>query len=97
MRDTRKDISLEGESKLQDDNPIGPLEVARENLEIFADNLIIQSSLRETIDWMLTLEAVLLDPELSDLEREQTKEELEIIRQAWCLIADSFYERGISA
>tara|TARA_A200000159_G_scaffold163210_1_gene188846 strand:- start:963 stop:1265 length:303 start_codon:yes stop_codon:yes gene_type:complete len=97
MKNARKDFSLEGENKLQDDNPIGPLEVARENLEVFADNLIMQQSLREMIDWTLTLEAVLLDPELSELETTQTKEELEMIKQAWSLLADTFYEKGISA
>ena len=80
-----------------DSQPVGPLEIARENLEVFADNLITQDSLRKMIDWYLVLEEVIDDPCLSDLEKKQTEEEIEYFKQAWSSIADLFYAKGISA
>tara|TARA_B100001094_G_C18187964_1_gene805153 strand:+ start:2224 stop:2517 length:294 start_codon:yes stop_codon:yes gene_type:complete len=97
MKDTRKDFSLEGEANLQDDEPVGPLDAARESIEVFADNLIMQQSLREMIEWMKVLENVLIDPDISEFEVVQAKEELKIMQQAWCVIADSLYDKGISA
>ena len=87
-------ITLEDDYDIQ---PVGPLEIARENLEIFADSLITQDSLRKMIDWYLVLEAVMEEPELSDLEKKQTEEEIEYFKQAWSSIADLFYSKGISA
>lgn len=97
MKNTRDDFSLKGKVKLQDDDPIGPLEIARENNEAFADSFILQCSLREMLDWILTLEAVLQDPDITELEKKQTQEELDLMQQAWCAIADSLNERGINA
>jgi hypothetical protein len=97
MKNIRKDFSVEGEANLQDDDPVGPLDTVRENIEIFADNLILQQSLREMIDWIRVLEDVLQDPDISELEVAQTKEELNMLQQAWCVLADSLYEKGISA
>ena len=97
MKDFQKDFRLEGESSLHDDEPVGPLERARENNEAFADSLILQDSLRQMVDWMLVLKDVLKDPDISDLERTQTKEELSLMQQAWSVLADSLYEKGISA
>lgn len=97
MKDFQRDLILEGDSSLHDDEPVGPLEKARENLEAFADSMIVQDSLRQMIDWMLVLENVLKDPDVSELEISQTKEELKIMEQAWSVLADSFYDRGISA
>lgn len=97
MKDIRKDSSVEGEANLQDDDPVGPLDTARESIEVFADNLILQQSLREMIDWIRVLEDVLQDPEISELEVTQTKEELKLLQQAWCVLADSLYDKGISA
>jgi len=87
-------ITLEDDHDVQ---PVGPLEIARENLEIFADSLITQDSLRKMIDWYLVLEVVIEEPELSDLEKKQTEEEIEYFQQAWSSIADLFYAKGISA
>ena len=87
---------LEGQI-LQEDQPVGPLDTARENLEIFADNLIMQDSLVKMIDWLLTLQAILDDESISELERLQTEEEISLIEKAWSALADTFYENGISA
>ena len=57
----------------------------------------MQQSLREMIEWMKVLENVLIDPDISEFEVVQAKEELKIMQQAWCVIADSLYDKGISA
>ena len=97
MKNFQKDFVKEGDSNLHDDEPVGPLERARENIEVFADNLIMQDSLRQMIDWMSVLQTVLKDPEVTELEKAQTKEELKLMEQAWSVLADSLYEKGISA
>ena len=97
MKDFQKDLLLKGDSSLHDDEPIGPLEKARENLEAFADSFIMQDSLKQMVEWMSVLENILKDSDVSDLEIAQTKEELKLMEQAWCILADSFYEKGISA
>ena len=97
MKDFQNDSFLEGDATLQNDDPIGPLEIARENLEIFADSFLMQDSLKQMIDWIITLESVLKDDSISELEKIQTKEELKMMEQAWCILADSLRERGISA
>ncbi len=81
---------------LDNDSPVGPLEIARENLEIFADSLIVQDSLRKMVEWMLVLRDILKDPDVSEEELAQTKEELDLLDIAWSAIADSMYEDGIS-
>jgi len=96
-KNSQNDFLLKGNSNLHDDDPVGPLQIARENNEKFADSLIIQDSLRQMVDWMLVLEDVLRDPDTSELEQVQTKEELKLMQQAWCVLADTFYEMGISA
>ena len=87
----------QGGLKLEyEDDPIGPLEIARENLEKFADSLIIQDSLRKMIDWMLVLKEIVKDSDVSDLERKEAEEEIKMLELAWTAIADSLYEQGIS-
>ena len=97
MKDFQNDSFLEGDATLQNDEPVGPLEKARENLELFADSFLMQDSLRQMIDWILTLECVLKDDSITELEKIQTKEELKIMEQAWSILADSLKERGITA
>ncbi len=89
--------NLEGKDSLQEEQPVGPLDEARESLEKFADSLIIQDSLRKMIDWLLVLEVIVEDPGISELEKQQTIQEIKHIEEAWSLMADSFYENGISA
>ena len=91
------DIFLEGESTLHDDEPVGPLEIARENLEAFADSLITQDSLKRMVDWLLVLKDVIKDDSISDLERQQTLGEIKLMESAWGALADAFLEKGISA
>jgi len=79
-----------------EDDPIGPLEIARENLEKFADSFIIQDSLRKMVDWMLVLREVVKDSDISEQERLEAEEELRMLEAAWVAIADSLYEQGIS-
>ena len=82
---------------LDDIEPVGPLEAARENLEIFADSLILQDSLRKLVDWMLVLKDILKNEnEISELEREQTIAEIRMMEEAWCSMADDLYNKGIS-
>jgi len=91
---------MKGSSILEDnfeDNPIGPLEIARENLEIFADSFITQDSLRKMIEWYLVLTDVVKDGEISEIERKQVEEEIEYFSKAWTAMADIFHEKGISA
>ena len=97
MKNFQKDFITEGDSNLHDDEPVGPLEKARENLEAFADSLIMQDSLKQMVEWMSVLQTVLEDSEISELERTQTIEELMLMEQAWSVLADSLYEKGISA
>jgi hypothetical protein len=92
-----KNQILEGNEILHDDQPIGPLEQARENLEYFADSLMVQDSLRRMVDWMLVLGDILVDSDVNELEKQQAIQELKMIEEAWCLIADTFFEKGISA
>ena len=88
---------LEG-TLLQEEEPVGPLEAARENLEAFADSIILQDSLRKLVDWMLVLKDILKnEEEISDLEREQTIAEIKIMEEAWSSMADEFFSKGISA
>lgn len=90
LRKSQKGFSLDIE------DPVGPLEVARENLEAFADSLIVQDSLQKMVEWMLVLRDILKDPDVSKEERIQTEEELKLLDVAWSAIADSWYEAGIS-
>lgn len=92
-----KNKHLEGKESLHEEQPVGPLDEARENLEKFADSLIIQDSLRKLIDWMLVLEIIMEDPDVSELEKQQTIQEIKHVEEAWSAIADSFLEQGISA
>ena len=89
--------NLQEGSILQDGDTTGPLGIARENLEIFADNLIIQDSLREMVDWLLVLRDVLKTGDITDIEKQQTLSEIRLLEEAWSNLADSFRERGISA
>lgn len=90
LRKSQKGFSLDIE------DPVGPLEVARENLEAFADSLIVQDSLQKMVEWMLVLRDILKDPDVSKEERIQTEEELKLLDIAWSAIADSWHEAGIS-
>jgi hypothetical protein len=92
-----KNQILEGNEILHDDQPIGPLEKARENLEHFADNLITQDSLRKMVEWMFVLRDILVDPDVNEFEKQQTIQELKMMEEAWSLMADTFREKGISA
>ncbi len=69
--------------------PVGPLEIARENLECFADSVIRQHMLRAIVDAYLTQDAIaiILGDEIQDTQ-------LEVL---WTTIADDFREKGISA
>ena len=93
--------NTKGISKLSDEdfkeNPVGPLEIARENLELFADSFITQDSLRKMVDWYLVLGDVINDKDINEMERKQVREEIEYFEQAWTAIADLFYEKGVSA
>jgi len=89
--------NLQEGTTLQDNEATGPLGKARENLEVFADNLILQDSLRGMVEWLLVLKDVLKSDEISDLEREQTLSEIKLLEEAWSNLADSFREKGISA
>ncbi len=82
---------------LQDGDATGPLGIARENLEIFADNLIIQDSLRSMVEWLLVLKDVLKAEDLTDLEKQQTLSEIKLLEESWSSLADSLREKGISA
>ena len=84
-------------SETFNDDPIGPLELARENLEIFADSFITQDSLRKMVDWYLVLKDVEKDNDINELEKKQVQEEIEHFTKAWSTIADIFFEKGISA
>ena len=79
------------------DDPVGPLEIARENLEKFADSFITQDSLRKMIDWYLVLKDVINDKDINEIEKKQVEEEMEYFSTAWSAMADIFYEKGISA
>ena len=92
-----KNKILEGKESLHEEQPVGPLDEARENLEKFADSLIIQDTLKKLVDWLLVLEVILEDPDASELEKQQTIQEIKYIEEAWTAMADSFFERGISA
>ena len=63
----------------------------------FADNLILQDSLRSMVEWLLVLRDVLKTEGISELEKEQTLSEIQILEEAWSNLADSFRERGVSA
>ena len=87
----------QGGLKLEyEDDPVGPLEIARENLEKFADSFIVQDSLRKMVDWMLVLREIVKDSDISKQERLEAEEELQMLEAAWVALADSFYEQGIS-
>ncbi len=89
--------NLQEGTTLQDNDATGPLGKARENLEVFADNLILQDSLKGMVEWLLVLRDVLKSDEISDLEREQTLTEIKLLEEAWSNLADAFREKGISA
>lgn len=69
--------------------PVGPLEIARENLECFADSVIQQYMLRAIVDAYMTQEAiaVILGDEIPDTQLETL----------WATIADDLKNKGISA
>ena len=69
--------------------PVGPLEIARENLECFADSVIRQHMLRAIVDAYLTQQAiaVILGDEIDDTQLETL----------WTTIAEDLREKGISA
>lgn len=92
-----KKVSNTLEDDYEDAPPVGPLEIARENLEVFADNFITQDSLVRMIDWYRVLIDVLEDEDLSELEKKQTLEEIDYFEKAWSALADVFYQKGISA
>ena len=91
-----KGISNLKEDDFKDD-PIGPLEEARENLELFADSFITQDSLKKMVDWYRVLEGIVKDKDITELEKKQVLEEIDHFTKAWTAIADMFYEIGISA
>ncbi len=71
------------------DDPVGPLETARENLECFADSLIQQTLLKSIVAvYSNSFAAVSL------LSGDET---LEQIQELWVAIADDWEDRGISA
>lgn len=69
--------------------PVGPLEVARENLECCADSIIRQHMLRAIVDAYVTQQAIaiILGDEIEDTQ----------IETLWTTIADDLREKGISA
>ena len=70
-------------------DPVGPLEVARENLECFADSMIQQYMLRAVVDAYQTQVAIAMI-----LGDEVPNDQLEIL---WVTIADTLRDKGISA
>ncbi len=69
--------------------PVGPLEIARENLECFADSVIRQHMLRAIVDAYLTQQAIaiILGEEIDDMQLETL----------WTTIAEDLKDKGISA
>ena len=92
-----KKVSNRLDDNYNEDPPVGPLEIARENLEVFADNFITQDSLVRMVEWYRVLVEVLKDNSLSEIEKKQTLEEIEYFEKAWSTLADVFLEKGISA
>ena len=71
------------------DDPVGPLEIARENAEYFADSLLQQHMLRSVVDVYKNSLAI-----ISLSADDETKEQIELL---WTAIADEWSARGISA
>jgi len=69
--------------------PVGPLEIARENLECFADSFLQQAMLRAIVDAYQTRDAIveILGDTVEDVQLESL----------WTALADDLKEKGISA
>ena len=70
---------------------VGPLAVARENNELFADSILQQSILKEVV---IAIKACQIDNLGHDLLDEASKEQLNLL---WTSIADEWLKRGIQA
>ncbi len=69
--------------------PVGPLEIARENLECFADSFLQQAMLRAIVDAYQTRDAIveILGDTVEDVQLESL----------WTAVADDLKEKGITA
>ena len=74
-----------------DEKLVGPLAIARENSELFADSLLQQSILKEVV---IAIKACQIDNLGHDLLDETAKEQLDLL---WTSIADEWASRGIQA
>ena len=79
------------EDFLSQDDIIGPLAIARENNEVFADSILQQSILREVV---IAIRAYQVDDAISNLLDQTAKEQLDLL---WTSIADEWQKRGIEA
>jgi hypothetical protein len=69
---------------------VGPLEIARENLEAFADNVIQQYILRSVVDAYVAQNA------MTDILGEPPPE-TDPLESIWTAMADTLKEKGITA
>ena len=77
------------ESAVTQFKPVGPLEIARENLECFADSFLQQAMLRAIVDAYQARDAIIeiLGEKVEDVQLEDL----------WTAVADELKEKGISA
>ena len=66
----------------------GPMAEARENLNIFCSNMLMQKSLRLIIDEIRVLEHILEDEDVSIVEKVQARQTLTLLNTTWTSLTD---------
>lgn len=74
-----------------DEDLVGPLAVARENSELFADSILQQTILFEVAE---AIKVCQLSSDADALLDQAAKDQLSLL---WTSIADEWYARGVSA
>ena len=86
----KKDESAMADEILDSQWSTGPMAKARQNLSIFCANMLMQRSLRLIVDEILVLEDVVLDEDISIVEKMSARQTLAILNSTWIALADEF-------
>lgn len=66
----------------------GPMAEARNNLNIFCSNMLMQKSLRLIVDEMMVLEDILKDEDVSIVDKVSARQTLTILNTTWMSLTD---------
>ena len=83
-----KDDEIVNEEILDSNWSIGPMAEARQNLNIFCSNMLMQKSLKIIVDELRVLEDILQDDDVSIVDKVSAQQSLTILNSTWIALTD---------